>query len=293
MRIQVALTPTEAKKLIAKAVVAMDSVKQALRSGTIIINPSSTTVFMLAEFGITLDPLDPWICGLVVPKGLCASAEIVLEAAAAAKKNDPQKYSHQWVLQNGAFLKKVELDSILSEMKTGDIYIKAPNALDARGDTGVLFSAKGAGTIGRVVKAQQKRGFEIILPTGLEKMVPTFIKEICRESPRMAINFCTGTPCGVLPVNGTVVTEVEAITVLSGARAVPIAAGGVGGAEGSTILVVKGEKDQVTRATEVLADVKGAELPEFRILACEECPRAKCHLSKEKNAQRLTLNREP
>jgi hypothetical protein len=278
MRIQFVLTPTESKKLISKGVVAMASVKQALESGTVVIHPSSTTVFMLEELGITLDPAAMWICGLTVPRGLCASAEILLEVA-EAKKFDPQKYSHQWIIRKGELVSKAKLGEILPELEKGDIYVKSPNALDPQGHAGILFTAQGAGTIGKVMKAQKKQNFEIILPTGLEKLVATPMKTICSESPKKAMNFCTGTPCGVVPISGTVVTEISAVETLSGAQAIQIAAGGVGGAEGATIMVVKGEKEQVAKAAEYLASVKGAALPELNILACEECPRTKCHLS--------------
>jgi hypothetical protein len=278
MRIQFVLTPTESKKLISKGVIAMESFKQALKSGTVVIHPSSTTVFMLEELGIALEPSAMWICGLTVPRGLCASAEILLEVA-EAKKFDPQKYSHQWIIRKGKPVNKAKLGKILPELKKGDIYVKSPNALDPQGRAGILFTAQGAGTIGKVMKAQKKQNFEIILPTGLEKLVATPMKTICSESPKKAMNFCTGTPCGVVPIEGTIVTEVHAVKTLSGAQAIPIAAGGVGGAEGATIMVVKGEREQVTNAAEYLASVKGAVLPKLNILECEECPRTKCHLS--------------
>lgn len=278
MRVQFVLTPTESKKLISKAVVAMSSFQRALKSGTIVIHPSSSTVFMLEELGISLEPSAMWICGLTLPRGLCASADILLEVA-RSKKFDPQKYSHQWVIREGKLIKNVRLSELLSELKEGDIYVKSPNALDPQGHTGILFTAKGAGTIGKVMKAQKNKDFEIILPTGLEKLVPIPIKEICNESPKKAINFCTGTPCGMVPIEGTVVTEIHAVKTLSGAQAVPIAAGGVGGAEGATILVVKGQREQVTKAADYLAAVKGAALPELNLLDCKDCPRTKCHLS--------------
>jgi len=279
MRIQFVLTPTESKKLIAKAVVAMESFQQALKNGTIVIHPSSTTVFMLEELGISLEPSAMWICGLTVPRGLCASAEILLEVA-ETKTFDPQKYSHQWVIRKGELIKKVNLGVILSELKAGDIYVKSPNALDTQGKTGILFTAKGAGTIGKVMKAQKRQSFEIILPTGLEKLIPGSISEICRESPKKAMSFCTGSPCGLVPIEGTLVTEIDAIRTLSGTQAIPIAAGGVGGAEGAAILVVKGEKEQVAKAAEELAGVKGAILPKIHLLDCDKCPRTKCHLSR-------------
>ena len=278
MRVQFVLTPTESKKLISKAVVAMASFQRALKFGTIVIHPSSSTVFMLEELGISLEPSAMWICGLTVPRGLCASADILLEVA-RSKGFDPQKYSHQWVIRKGKLVTNVLLGELLSELREGDIYVKSPNALDPEGNTGILFTAKGAGTIGKVMKARQKQGFEIILPTGLEKLVPTSIKKVAKESPKKAINFCTGTPCGLVPIEGTLVTEIDAVKTLSGAQAIPIAAGGVGGAEGAVILVIKGEKDQVANAADYLARVKGASLPALNLLDCKDCPRTKCHLS--------------
>jgi hypothetical protein len=278
MRIQFVLIPTEAKRLIAKSLIAMDSFQRALESGIVVIHPSSSTVFMLEELGIDLNPSSLWICGLTVPRGLCASAGILREVA-AAKKFEPKKYSHQWVLRKGKLLEKVLLNDILQEMKPGDIYVKSPNALDPQGNAGVLFTARGAGTIGQVMKARKSQGFTILLPTGLEKLIPLPIKEVCAESPRQGISFCTGSPCGVVPIEGTVVTEIDAVRILTGAQAVPIAAGGVGGAEGSTVMIVKGEEEQVRRAAEILASIKGAALPELDLLECQECPRSSCHLS--------------
>ena len=49
MRAQVSLTPTESKKLIAKAVIMMDEVKHALVEGMVVIHPSSSTIFIAEE----------------------------------------------------------------------------------------------------------------------------------------------------------------------------------------------------------------------------------------------------
>ena len=278
MRSQYVLVPTEAKRLIAKGVVATDAFQRALESGIVVIHPSSSTVFMLEELGIPLAPSTMWICGLTVPKGLCASAQILLEAT-TMQKYDPQKYSHQWVLKKGEFLEKVALKEILQEMKAGDVYVKSPNAMDSTGHAGILFTAQGAGTIGLVMKARKKQDFTIMLPTGLEKLIPGPIKKIAAESSRQAMGFCTGTPCGLMPIEGEVVTEIEAVKALTGAQAIPVAAGGVGGAEGATILVINGTDDQVRRTAELLAEIKGSKLPPLHLLECSECPRTKCHLS--------------
>jgi len=279
MRIQFVLTPTETKKLLSKAVVEMDSFKRALRDGTIAIHPSSTTVFIMDELGFHLNPDALWICGLTVPRGLCASAQI-LEEVYKAGKFEPQKYTHSWVIRKGGWVREpLLLKELLNGLKEGDLYIKSPNSIDSEGKTGILFTATGAGTIGLVMKAQRKQGFEIVLPTGLEKMINKPIKEVCRETPKHAMNFCTGTPCGLIPVEGTVITELEAVKILSGAEAFPIAAGGVGEAEGALVMTAKGNEAQIRKAAEIMGSVKGAVLPKLHLLECKECKRTKCHLS--------------
>ena len=50
-----------------------------------------------------------------------------------------------------------------------------------------------------------------------------------------------GVSCGLLPVAGDVVTELKAIELLSGAEATVISAGGLAGAEGAVVMVIKGE----------------------------------------------------
>lgn len=279
MRIQFVLTPTESKKLLSKAVVEMDSFKRALTAGTIMIHPSSTTVFIMSELGFELDPSALWICGLTAPRGLCASEEI-LEEVYRAGKFEPKKYTHSWVIRKGKWVKeRLLLDDLLNDLKEGDLYIKSPNSIDPEGKVAILFTATSAGTIGLVMKAQRKQGFEILLPTGLEKMINKPVKEVCKESPKHAMNFCTGTPCGLIPIEGTVITELDAVRLLSGAQAFPIAAGGVGGAEGSVVLTAKGDEAQIKKASEVLGSVKGATLPKLNLLDCSECKREKCHLS--------------
>lgn len=279
MRIQFVLTPTESKKLISKAVVALDSFKRAFETGTLAVHPSSTTVFIMSELGFELDADALWICGLTVPRGLCASAQI-LEEVYRAGKFEPQKYTHSWVIRKGEWVREPPLlKELLSSLREGDLYIKSPNCIDPEGKVGILFTATGAGTVGLVMKAQRKQHFEILLPTGLEKLINRPVKEVCRETPKHAMNFCTGSPCGLIPVEGTVITEVDAVKILSGAEAFMVAAGGVGGAEGAVVLTAKGDQRQIRKASEVLGSVKGATLPLLRLLECAECKRTKCHLS--------------
>jgi molybdopterin/thiamine biosynthesis adenylyltransferase len=56
---------------------------------------------------------------------------------------------------------------------------------------------------------------------------------------------------------GIAFTEIEAVEVLFNATAIPIAAGGVNGAEGSISLFIEGEDEEIARAYEFFKDLKG------------------------------------
>jgi hypothetical protein len=151
--------------------------------------------------------------------------------------------------------------------------------VDTEGNTGVLFGHDGGGTIARVMGAQKEKGFNVILAVGLEKLIPVSILEAAKATARIAeFDYGMGMVCGLYPVKGgTTVTEIQAVQILSGARAVPIAAGGVGGAEGAIVLAIDGTKEQVTRAIEYAEQSKGARLPAARPSPCHMCGSMDCH----------------
>ena len=124
--------------------------------------------------------------------------------------------------------------------------------------------------------AQRSKGFSIILPVGLEKLIPVSIKVAAQAARRTDFELGMGMPCGLIPVKGRVVTELNAVEILSGASATPNASGGLGGAEGGLVLAIEGDKDQVTKAFGYIEQSKGAKLPEVRAADCDECKSPDC-----------------
>ena len=61
----------------------------------------------------------------------------------------------------------------------------------------------------------------------------------------------------LLPVPGEVITEIEAVFLLTGATAELVAAGGVCGAEGSVRLAIAGSPEQDESAEKILRQVAG------------------------------------
>ncbi|MBW2145693.1 MAG: hypothetical protein JRG73_09215 [Deltaproteobacteria bacterium] len=282
MQAEAVLVPNESKKLIAKAVLDMDEVKKALDDGIMVMHPSSTTIFMYESIlGRLPDEGQVWVCGVTLPRGLCGSRETLRGMAAHGDGfRDPLDFKHAWIFRKGQLQESMRLGDIVDQMSSDDVYVKGPNALDPQGNVGVLFAnpAGGGGTIGRVIVAQRKRGFHLLLPIGLEKLIPVSIQAASKKAGFKNVDRAMGMPCGLIPVPGRKIDEVDAIRMISGAEATPIAAGGLGGAEGAVVLAIHGTEEQVNRAMEAMESVKGAPLPSLDLWQCDTCPGPTCHL---------------
>ncbi|MBT7078687.1 MAG: hypothetical protein HN926_04900 [Chloroflexi bacterium] len=69
-----------------------------------------------------------------------------------------------------------------------------------------------------------------------------------------------GQSAGFMPVvNAQVVTEIEALNILTGVTATHVASGGVAGSEGAVVLSLSGEESVVREAFELLEGIKGEE----------------------------------
>ena len=58
-------------------------------------------------------------------------------------------------------------------------------------------------------------------------------------------------------LTGHIVTELEALDILTGVTAFQAGAGGIGGAEGSVRLICRGTHQQVQKALDLVADIQG------------------------------------
>jgi hypothetical protein len=97
------------------------------------------------------------------------------------------------------------------------------------------------------------------------------------EAKQAQYEYGMGLPTGIFPCpDGKTITEIDAVKILSGAIAIPIASGGLGGAEGATTLIVKGTNEQVRDAIEFIEQSKGAKLPSLRLTNCSDCSVPHC-----------------
>jgi hypothetical protein len=113
------------------------------------------------------------------------------------------------------------------------------------------------GTIGMAWPIVTPRGSHLIIPVGLEKMVPS-VMEAAKHTGIYHFKYSTGLPAKLVPVPlGKVVTEIQAFAILAGVRAYHIGSGGVGGSEGSVHLALEGDEGNVEKAFDLVKSIKG------------------------------------
>jgi hypothetical protein len=276
MLAQIVLTPTESKKLIAKAVAKLDVVKQAAKEGLIVLHPSSSTYFIFEELTGAKPRTNHWVCGVVTPRGMCVEMAMALGGnTPQSAEYDPGKLGGLWAIKKGKEIAENITAVLMEQMTSNDVYIKGVNALDTRGNVGILCGERGA--LGIILSAWKKKKFTLVFPVGLEKLIPISIRQAAIEAKQAKYDYGMGLPAGIFPCpGGKTITEIDAVKVLSGAIAVPIASGGLGGAEGATTLIIKGTKEQVTKAIKYIEQSKGAKLPALRLPNCSGCPVPHC-----------------
>ncbi len=270
MRLQAVLTPAEAKKLIAKATIELNVVREALKDGIVAIHPCSGNYFIIKEL-LGEVPSGPWIFGVIVPKGTCRNRVILEHVQNRPVEDLKEPMGHTWILEKGKLGERKNLRLLLDEMGPKDVFIKGANALDPQGNVGVLVARVDGGTVGKVISYGMAKGINLVFPVGLEKLIPVSIKQAAMEAGIRRMDYSIGAPVGLMPAFGTVVTEIDAIRILIGAKATPIASGGLEGAEGSTTMVIEGDEEQIDKALSLIKEVKGAKLPKVNLVNCSEC----------------------
>ena len=248
MKACVVLRPSASKRLIAKGVAALPAVKRALASGTVVITLGTTNAFVAEE--LLESPIDKD----VFAAGFIDDRWNVNARIAEAK---------EIVLRNGQPV-EIGAQELIETLDTGDVVIKGGNALDPWGTVGVLLGAASGGTVGRYLSPALARGVEIVIPIGLEKTIHTNITDLATELGSGRIDLCDGLPAGMHPLVGRVVTEIDALETLFAVEVMQVAAGGVGGGEGSVSLLIAGKDEAVKAAFELACSLRDEVDPKLR-----------------------------
>jgi hypothetical protein len=234
MKACVVLTPNRSKRLIAQGVVALPQIQSALASGTIVITLGTTNAYV-AE-ALLHRPVD---------HGAFAAGFIDDRYNVNARVGEAREI----VLRQGEPV-EVEPATLLDSLRAGDVLVKGANALDPWGTAGVLMGSKTGGTVGRYVIAALSRGVDLVIPVGLSKTIHTPITELARELGSGRIELSMGLSCGMAPLVGRVVTEIDALEALFPVTVTQVTNGGVGPGEGAVSLLIAGEDDAVRGAFE-------------------------------------------
>ncbi len=248
--IQAVITPAAGKRLIAKSLVRYPAIRTALHSGTVVIIAGTTNGYVAEELLPACGNADAFSRQRFF-RGITLSP--YKKTTDTGRLPDESQFPGDVVIQKGTWLKGKTLFDVLDDLKEGDVVLKGANAVDlVRKQAGVLIGHPKGGTIVAALQAVVGRRVRLILPVGLEKRVSTDLHTIAA-----LLNAPDGRGARMLPVPGEVVTEIDAVTRLTGAGVELIAAGGVCGAEGAVWLAISGTSEQEDSAKEILAEISG------------------------------------
>lgn len=239
---QLTITPSMGKRLIGHGMAAHPAVQAALRKGALVIVAGSTNGYVAEEILKTLGVggfnRAGFRRGTVFPPGF-----------------DPRTVASSFpgdvVLVDGAWQQGKTIFDVADNLKAGDIILKGGNALDLLGrQAAVLIGDPQTGTAGAAIRAVVGRRVRMIVPIGLEKRILEDVRDVADE-----LNGPDASGPRLLPLPGTVFTELDAIELLTGATVRLIAAGGIYGAEGGLWISIRGTTEQEDAAARLIQSI--------------------------------------
>ncbi len=263
MRALFVLTPAESKRLIGKAVANLTEIKKAMAQDNILISHGSTNVYIAEEIIgrekiAAIFDRNTFLSGLNVRGNLCTTL---------AKEKGPILLINKGAVEPPA----ATMSEMLKGFGSGSVFIKGASAVDPNGRAAVLMAHPEGGTIGWSIGTILARGIQLIVPVGLEKLIPSVEKAVplCGQQ---SLDYCQGLKVGLMPLSGAkVITEIEALNILSGAVSTHVASGGCSGSEGAVALITEGESAVVEEAIRIVESIKGEPPLEPRKGICEHC----------------------
>ena len=252
---QFVITPAAGKRLIGKAIAKHPAVTEALKKGIVVIIAGTTNGYVAEEILSALGGAkdlrrDRFFRGITLPPN---------RPTKSGQIPDKSAFPGDVVIKDGVWQKGKTIFDVVDDLKEGDIILKGVNAVDLIQKRGaILIAHPKAGTIGVSLQAVAGRRVRLILPVGLEKRVTENLDELAAK-----MNEPGAQGVRLLPVPGEIFTELDAIALLTGAKAQLVAAGGVCGAEGSVWLAISGKAAEENAAVTLLKSV--AEEPAFSL----------------------------
>lgn len=241
-KIQVTLTVEEGKEIIALGILKHPVLINSINKGKIVFK-GGTTVSKITE---KLLDISLRISGRITARGTVSS----LRAS-----DSP----HSILLHDGKW-ENID-DTIVQEVQgftKDDLIICGANAFDCKGKAAMMAGSPGGGNVGKSMSAWYSEGATVIIPVGIEKMIPGDLDEIIKRSSRTGKSLSWGMSVGLLPLYGEIFTEVEAIRSLADVECFAIGAGGLAEAQGSATFEIWGSESELKQLIEILKEVKGS-----------------------------------
>ncbi len=264
MKSIITLTPEESKRLIAKAIVQMDVIQKAKKEGIIGLARCSSCAYIVEELiGRKMENLMRYCSGYIGGPGSCAVLNTEQEKLLVLYHGE-ERWLHY---TEGNIL------NFIDEMDQDDVIIKSGNVLDPTGQVGTLVAHPTGGEAGYYLPHSLAKGIHLIVPTLISKSIPFPLSRLLTSLgiSRIRTDRTHGIVCGMIPLPGTVITEIDAIRLLSRAESLPIAMNGIGSGKGSVTLLVEGGQAEVDKAWDIINSIKGEpHLSEFPS-RCDAC----------------------
>jgi len=233
----------------------MPIVRNALANGMVIIIKGTTNAYVAEEITGKKADHAAFVTGRIEPE--------------KGTKNLPEAKAVNHVILEKGKIVDISLGEAAKKLKAGDVVIKGANALDYRNKmAAVNILHPEGGTTGITMPMIVARKVHLVIPVGLEKVVAGDVVDLTLKmrEPVQLLPPPSGKSTNRFPghlvpsqwlLTGEIVTELEAINILTGATAFQCSAGGVSGAEGGVWLVFRGNRDQVKKALELTGSIQG------------------------------------
>jgi hypothetical protein len=183
------------------------------------------------------------------------------------------------VIEQGQQIDMTYADAI-NDLTSEDVVIKGANALYSTYENGqytwypaIMAAHPVGGTTGAFMGPVRARGVKLIMPVGLEKLIPLPITNLAAlDLGIKKIDYPLGLHYGIIPVVGAkVITEIEACQELFDLPVFTVGAGGVNGAEGSITYIAEGSDEKIKDSLEFIKGIKGEPPTLLNATECKGC----------------------
>jgi len=239
---QLCVTTSMGKRLIGIAMARHPTIQGVLKEGTLVIIAGTTNGYVAEEILGSLGGAEGFS-----RKGFRRGLTI-----APGTKLGQASFPGDVVIVDGEWHPGKTIYDVVDSLKAGDVVLKGANAFDVQGHAAVQIVDPQGGTVMAALVALVGRRVQLMVPVGLEKRVFEDVHLLAgrcnapeAEGPRL------------LPIPGSIFTELDAIRLMTGAEAHLIAAGGIYGAEGAAWLGITGSQEQIEAAADLIKSISG------------------------------------